>query len=64
MRGGVPTLSLTQKGTPTWMQKNPKDNARKGKNVERGRAVYTVQGTQEDTLKRKKAKRGANVRSG
>jgi hypothetical protein len=42
------------------MQKNPME----AKNFERGRAAYTVQGIQEKTLKGKKARRGANVRSG
>jgi hypothetical protein len=35
-----------------------------GDNFERGRTVYSVQGNQEKTLKREKARRGANVRSG
>jgi hypothetical protein len=40
------------------MQKNPKG----AENFERGRAQ--AQGISGETLKRKKAKRGANVRSG
>jgi hypothetical protein len=59
-RGGVPTLSL--------LRRNHRPECRKTlwkRRTSKGEGQFTLfQGIQEKTLKRKKAKRGANVRSG
>jgi len=65
MRGGTPSSSLLENGVTDPDAEEPYGSeSRKRRNFERGRAVYTDQGSRGKTLKRKKAKRGANVRSG